>query len=1382
MKTSLVHAPIWLICLVLLTTVTTVRAEQMQTYTVADGLVAPVVPVIFQDSRGILWFGSNRGGVTRFDGNTFVAYAGMREGTVTDAQAERIVFRWSSDGRTEAPAAAVAPGALLGATQHIVEDKWGHIWFLSRVPTEAVGRVTRFDGQLFEPITTGNALLADRRGDIWVAGGEGVQLVQYTTAGVQQAPQLRSFPVADKVRPDRPSWQNPLAINVLFESAEGLLWLGGSDGENAVVLSVHPDTGETRAFDSVSAPELQYGAAIHAIAQDASETLWFGGGNFLIRLQGDTFERIHPRPRTRTGRGEGRGEAPPPPRVQRGEGMPQTPRAPAPPDRRVSLQSDTEGRIWFSARGNLRQWDGTTLRPLRTVTDGEISMRPEYLRGFLALEDRAGNLWFASQRGAHQYDAALAPTDYYADDGLGSNRILTIFEAIDGTLWFGHDNGVTAYNPRPAMMNYSTRAGIGGESVRLVYEDSRGRLWFSIPGGVALYDAAVTSDAALAEAGLNALSTHRLRIETSRETRRRRTASAGGRRRAENINNFRRRTEIIKIFEVDEHVWFINRPAPGRDATRYTFFRYANGKFDQVSLSVAVEIGPGGERLNTRNIEVILSEGSVGDGGPWLALGGWLFKPDASGLQWLSPEAGFIRVLFQQTRELRHAPSAITSLHKDKLGRLWCHFDNGQVKRYPASLDSAVLRSGERNLQPEILPLHAAVLVHTSSPETLGKSFASDFEIKWFFSTATGRLTRWMWTEGEKERWVATEHSARSLPVAVWQTRNSSEEMSPLEVTQEVTFLFEKQLTNYQVSGGDEDETAAIRNSDIDIAPARAQLTAKSGDLWLATAQGAVKYDGKNVMTYATPKDGFLVDDVRDVQEDSWGNIWFATWGGGVVRYDGETFYVITTKDGLRHNNVSQVYESKEKEMWFATEGGATRYTPEHGGLPFCRLASIEADRTYSLSRRPGVASHLKPSGYGDVDEIAGVTLPARADSITIDFRGISPLREALGYQFKLVGLDTNAWTDISAETAAQLTGASVSSVQTHQPVSYGGITQQLQSTAGALQVHYEGLKSGTYTFLIKALRDGTPYTQRPAVLNVTISQPFWTKWRSYLPTLIFITAVITLLVRLYMTRRRTMQLQAEVRKQEEAEIARIRAELDEAQTIQMALLPEEAPAIPGFDVAGMSVPAKQVGGDFFDYLTVANGQTAIAVADAAGKGLRGAMSAVLTNGMLYEVTRFRSEADVILRELNIGLAPRLYGPSFIALNLVVLDVESGQIDYANGGQPYPLLKRGAETSEIESSDLPLGSMRKASYEAVSFTLEEGDAFIFHTDGIIEALDAEDEMYGTERLMDLVSEMPADYTAEEIINRIVEDVHEFVGETEQYDDLTLVVIKRAPAE
>ena len=208
-----------------------------------------------------------------------------------------------------------------------------------------------------------------------------------------------------------------------------------------------------------------------------------------------------------------------------------------------------------------------------------------------------------------------------------------------------------------------------------------------------------------------------------------------------------------------------------------------------------------------------------------------------------------------------------------------------------------------------------------------------------------------------------------------------------------------------------------------------------------------------------------------------------------------------------------------------------------------------------------------------------------------------------------------------------------------------------------------------------------------------------------------------------------------------------------------------------------MSVPARQVGGDFYDYLTVANGNTAIAVADAAGKGLRGAMNAVLTNGMLHEVARFRSGADAILTDLNAGLAPRMYGPSFIALNLAILNASDRRIDYANGGQPYPILKRDTEIIEIESSDLPLGGMKSVQYESTAFDLTEGDMLIFHSDGLIEALNPEEEMYGADRLIALVSQIPNECTPEEVIEHIVEDVNRFVEAAEQYDDLTLVVIK-----
>ena len=583
------------------------------------------------------------------------------------------------------------------------------------------------------------------------------------------------------------------------------------------------------------------------------------------------------------------------------------------------------------------------------------------------------------------------------------------------------------------------------------------------------------------------------------------------------------------------------------------------------------------------------------------------------------------------------------------------------------------------------------------------------------------------------------------------------------------TFLFPDALKTYL-------DKELITTSDIELAPVNASLVSQKGVLWLATSHGAVRYDGKRLITYTSKntsrnsrKEGFLVDDVRDVMEDSSGSIWFATKGGGTVRYDGETFDSLTTRDGLVHNNISKIYESANKDIWFATEGGVTQYTPARGGLPFHRLTALKTDKAYT-----------------ELSSI--ITLPARGNKhINFYVRGISSLRERLSYEFKIIGLDSPGWTRLSAEEFSLLpTGSgipsnrwfSASGLATQQATHNSGVQQALQIQDGILCVRYTGLKAGTYSFIVKAFREDWPYTQPPAVADFSIPSPFWIRWRTYLPTFIFVVVVLTLIGRLFVNRRQTMQLRNEMLEKEEAEIQRIRAELDEAQNIQMSLLPTESPDTTGFDIAGLSAPATQVGGDFYDYLTVANGQTAIAVADAAGKGLRGAMNAVLTNGMLHEVARLRSNADAILTDLNAGLAPRMYGPSFIALNLAILNESEKRVDYANGGQPYPILKRGSEVIEIENSDLPLGSMRSVQYESTAFDLIEGDMLIFHSDGLIEALNANEDMYGVERLKAVISEIPNEHTAMEVIQHIVEDVHNFVKEAEQYDDLTLVVIKR----
>ena len=221
--------------------------EQMKTYTVADGLVGPIVPVIFQDSRGVLWFGSDRGGVSRFDGNTFVPYSG-------DSKAFR------------------------GQTIEIVEDKWGHIWFLSKHSSEGVGVVSRYERNTsedqkeskFEYITDGNCLAVDNEGNVWV--GSNNSITRYTAISSQNVPQLVPLNV---------SGASVAKINVIFQSRDGTIWIGGNDAQGALIMrfqgGVNVSITATNLQRMDNLPNLPKDRAIQVIVEDTDDNIWFGG-------------------------------------------------------------------------------------------------------------------------------------------------------------------------------------------------------------------------------------------------------------------------------------------------------------------------------------------------------------------------------------------------------------------------------------------------------------------------------------------------------------------------------------------------------------------------------------------------------------------------------------------------------------------------------------------------------------------------------------------------------------------------------------------------------------------------------------------------------------------------------------------------------------------------------------------------------------------------------------------------------------------------------------------------------------------------------------------------------------------------------------------------
>lgn len=1268
--------------------------EQMRTYTVADGLVGPIVPVIFQDSRGVLWFGSDRGGVSRYDGSNFETFPEDDNG-------------------------------LRGRTIAITEDKWGHILILSKHPAEGMGVISRYDGHsttsVFELFDNGNCMTVDNKGNIWV--GSNNSITRWTSSSNQEPLQEYKITIGET---------SVAKINVIFQSRDGTIWIAGNDAQGVLIMQLKGDlnvwqSAPLKRIDNL--PNIPTDRSIHAIAQDTKDDIWFGGQSLLIRYNGNDFETIFNTPdrtRTQTGTSEQLNF------LDRGD---------------LSVKNDTYGRIWFSDNLQLSWWDGEKLNSLRHLYAEANQSR--YLKAVFEVEDVWNNLWFASENGAHVYEKRYFDEDkvdffefdmtlndqteiphkvYGVDDGLGSDNIQTIFEAIDGKIWFGHDNGVTVFEPQPAIVNHTSRTILGSNSVRKMHTDRSGNLWLSIPGGVAQF---IPDQERLNQFPLTHIHPDSGSKELSRYAR--------------------KRTEIIQTIEVNNDIWFLDKPILDQTGNiLYTVYRYKNGIFEGLWIQIQPNYGPGGEPIVNKELTPRLTSNR----NPWIVLGGLLFKPTDSGLRQFFPDGRTKSLYFQNLTMLKPPKSAITSLHLDSQNRLWCYYETGEVKRFTN------LGNTNRQLHTEVMQINSIIPILTisTSQDSFGKF------VKWFYNIISGQLMYW---EDLDIASTLTElpGATSGVPLYAVHSTTTSKDIQQSTVTnqendqmEEITFVFQDGIKTFR-------GIELINTVSIDLEHVKSVLLTGSknrGNLWLATSQGAVMYNGEDV-TIFTAEDEFLVDDVRDIHEDNWGNIWFATWGGGVVRYDGESFQSITTKDGLIHNNVSDIHAANDQDIWFGTEGGATQYRASLGALPFCRILSVDAGKTYEEQ----FSTDTSKRTFSDIEEL----LPARQKSLTIKFQGISPLRDDVEYKFRLIGINNNTWTTVSSDIKQNNeTTFGDNVVQTYQPQVEG-------ETKLPSQIRYEGLKSGKYTFLIKAFRQGWPYTQQPAVLNFTIDQPLWSRWRNYLPTLILFAAAGSLLYRLIVNRRQTAQLRIEMREKEEAEMERIRAELNEAQNIQMGLLPTEPPRTTNFDIAGMSLPATQVGGDFFDYLTVENGQTAIAVADAAGKGIRGAMNAVLTNGMLHEVARFKSKADIILTDLNAGLSPRMYGPSFIALNLAVLSENEKRVDYANGGQPYPLIKRGNVIIEIENSDLPLGSMKNVQYESVTFDLEYEDFLIFHTDGLIEALNEDQEMYGSERLNDVTAKIPVSSSSEAVIQHIVQDVKDFVKDAEQYDDMTLVVLK-----
>jgi predicted ester cyclase len=249
-------------------------------------------------------------------------------------------------------------------------------------------------------------------------------------------------------------------------------------------------------------------------------------------------------------------------------------------------------------------------------------------------------------------------------------------------------------------------------------------------------------------------------------------------------------------------------------------------------------------------------------------------------------------------------------------------------------------------------------------------------------------------------------------------------------------------------------------------------------------------------------------------------------------------------------------------------------------------------------------------------------------------------------------------------------------------------------------------------------------------------------------------------------------RLEEEMRERE-----RVEQELRVARRIQRASLPKEVPTLEGWQISPFYQPAREVGGDFYEFFELDDGRVGFAVGDATGKGVPAAFVMSATCALLGGVaTASGSSPGEVLARINEAVLTRIPPNMFVTCFYAILEPKSGTLRYANAGHDLPYLWHGGDAEELRARGMPLGLMPGMGYEEKEIQLDAGEGVLFYSDGLVEAHDPEGEMFGFPRLRALVAKHAEERS---LGDSLMEELYSFVGEGwEQEDDITLLTLRR----
>ncbi|MCJ2177483.1 PP2C family protein-serine/threonine phosphatase [Novosphingobium album (ex Hu et al. 2023)] len=251
----------------------------------------------------------------------------------------------------------------------------------------------------------------------------------------------------------------------------------------------------------------------------------------------------------------------------------------------------------------------------------------------------------------------------------------------------------------------------------------------------------------------------------------------------------------------------------------------------------------------------------------------------------------------------------------------------------------------------------------------------------------------------------------------------------------------------------------------------------------------------------------------------------------------------------------------------------------------------------------------------------------------------------------------------------------------------------------------------------------------------------------------------------------------------EEATAARerVEGELSAARDIQIGMLPRKFPPFPGrkdLDVFALLEPAKQVGGDLYDYFLIDESRLFFVVGDVSGKGVPAALFMAMTTTLFKAHAMTGGTTGEIMERVNTELSRDNAAEMFVTIFAGILDVRTGKVEYSDGGHEAPFIVRagGAVERLAKHQGMALGVFEDVPYKTGTFMLGEGDALVLFTDGVSEATGADDELYTTGRIAGALAEARAEFSARRIAEGLAESVRGFVGAVPQSDDIAILTV------